>query len=61
MVGQLHARRAAGFVLGMIREGKIAGRSVLLAGPPGTGMCYSCLQYFLDELLLIRKLVNILT
>ncbi|XP_065210379.1 ruvB-like 2 [Planococcus citri] len=37
MVGQLKARKAAGVVLGMIKEGKIAGRSVLLAGPPGTG------------------------
>ncbi|XKL63941.1 hypothetical protein PGB90_006305 [Kerria lacca] len=37
MVGQLQARRGAGVVLGMIKEGKIAGRSVLLAGPPGTG------------------------
>jgi hypothetical protein len=37
MVGQLSARRAAGVVLGMIREGKIAGRAVLLAGQPGTG------------------------
>uniref|UniRef100_A0A0R3X132 RuvB-like helicase n=1 Tax=Hydatigena taeniaeformis TaxID=6205 RepID=A0A0R3X132_HYDTA len=37
MVGQLKARRAAGIILGMIREGKIAGRAILLAGPPGTG------------------------
>uniref|UniRef100_A0A1B6GNH1 RuvB-like helicase n=3 Tax=Proconiini TaxID=565685 RepID=A0A1B6GNH1_9HEMI len=37
MVGQLTARRAAGIVLGMVREGKIAGRAVLLAGQPGTG------------------------
>lgn len=37
MVGQLQARRAAGVVLGMIKEGKIAGRAVLLAGQPGTG------------------------
>lgn len=37
MVGQLKARRAVGIVLGMIREGKIAGRAILLAGPPGTG------------------------
>lgn len=37
MVGQLKARRAAGIVLGMIRDGKIAGRAILLAGPPGTG------------------------
>lgn len=37
MVGQLAARRAAGVVLEMIREGKIAGRAVLIAGQPGTG------------------------
>ena len=37
MVGQHSARRAAGVVLEMIREGKIAGRAVLLAGQPGTG------------------------
>lgn len=37
MVGQLSARRAAGVVLGMVKEGKIAGRAVLLAGQPGTG------------------------
>jgi RuvB-like protein 2 len=33
MVGQLSARRAAV----LIRQGKIAGRAVLLAGQPGTG------------------------
>ena len=37
MVGQTSARRAAGIVLEMIKEGKIAGRAVLLAGQPGTG------------------------
>ncbi|GLG99028.1 RuvB-like helicase 2 [Gryllus bimaculatus] len=37
MVGQLSARRAAGVVLEMIKEGKIAGRAILLAGQPGTG------------------------
>ena len=37
MVGQQSARRAAGVVLEMIREGKIAGRAVLIAGQPGTG------------------------
>lgn len=37
MVGQQDARRAAGIVAQMIREGKIAGRAVLLAGAPGTG------------------------
>eukprot|EP00123_Amoebidium_parasiticum_P017906 comp24027_c0_seq1/m.42984 comp24027_c0_seq1/g.42984 ORF comp24027_c0_seq1/g.42984 comp24027_c0_seq1/m.42984 type:complete len:476 (-) comp24027_c0_seq1:501-1928(-) len=37
MVGQLEARRAAGVICEMIREGKIAGRAVLIAGTPGTG------------------------
>eukprot|EP00775_Hariotina_reticulata_P003279 gene3279-3556_t len=37
MVGQVRARKAAGVILNMIREGKIAGRAVLLAGQPGTG------------------------
>ena len=37
MVGQIPARRAAAVILELIREGKIAGRAVLLAGHPGTG------------------------
>lgn len=37
LVGQMKARRAAGFVLEMIKEGKIAGKAVLIAGSPGTG------------------------
>ena len=37
LVGQLEAREAAGIVVQMIREGKMAGRGVLLVGPPGTG------------------------
>ncbi|KAJ4962461.1 hypothetical protein NE237_022400 [Protea cynaroides] len=37
MVGQASARKAAGVILQMIKEGKIAGRAVLLAGQPGTG------------------------
>ena len=37
MVGQLEARRAAGIITQMIKEGKIAGRAVLIAGQPGTG------------------------
>lgn len=35
MVGQVSARRAAGIVLQMVRDGRIAGRAVLLAGQPG--------------------------
>src|SRR3990167_1506852 len=37
LVGQKTARRAAGIVLKMIKEGKIAGRAVLIVGQPGTG------------------------
>lgn len=37
MVGQVSARRAAGLLLEMIKEGRIAGRAALLAGEPGTG------------------------
>lgn len=37
MVGQTEAREAAGIIVRMIKEGKMAGRGVLLAGPPGTG------------------------
>ncbi|XP_055942153.1 ruvB-like 2 [Argiope bruennichi] len=37
MVGQVAARRGAGIILEMIKEGKIAGRAVLIAGQPGTG------------------------
>lgn len=37
MVGQPAARRAVGVIYRMIREGKIGGRAILLAGKPGTG------------------------
>jgi len=37
MVGQEKAREAAGLVVQMIREGKMSGKTVILAGPPGTG------------------------
>jgi RuvB-like protein 2 len=37
MVGQQAARKAAGVILEMIKEGKIAGRAILIAGQPGTG------------------------
>eukprot|EP01098_Paradermamoeba_levis_P003452 TRINITY_DN1572_c0_g1_i1.p1 TRINITY_DN1572_c0_g1~~TRINITY_DN1572_c0_g1_i1.p1 ORF type:complete len:497 (-),score=200.89 TRINITY_DN1572_c0_g1_i1:63-1415(-) len=37
MIGQTKARKAAGIILEMAKEGKIAGRAVLIAGQPGTG------------------------
>ncbi|EKX72768.1 ATP-dependent DNA helicase family member protein [Theileria equi strain WA] len=37
LIGQTQARRAAGVVLNMLKEGKIGGRAILLAGQPGSG------------------------
>jgi RuvB-like protein 2 len=37
LVGQEKARRAAAVIMQMIKDGKIAGRAVLIAGPPSTG------------------------
>lgn len=37
LVGQGEAREAAGLVVEMIRSKRLAGKAVLLAGPPGTG------------------------
>lgn len=37
LVGQANAREAAGIVVDLIKSKKMAGRAVLLAGPPGTG------------------------
>ncbi|GLV44494.1 pontin [Carabus blaptoides fortunei] len=37
LVGQEAAREAAGIIVDMIKGKKMAGRAVLLAGPPGTG------------------------
>jgi RuvB-like protein 2 len=37
LVGQEKARKAAAVILQMVKEGKIAGRAVLVAGPPSTG------------------------
>ncbi|KAF2205432.1 TIP49-domain-containing protein [Delitschia confertaspora ATCC 74209] len=37
LVGQEKARKAAAVILHMAKDGKIAGRAVLIAGPPSTG------------------------
>ncbi|MCJ1416809.1 RuvB-like protein 2 [Xylographa parallela] len=37
LVGQEKARKAAAIILQMVKEGKIAGKAVLIAGPPSTG------------------------
>jgi len=36
-VGQVEAREACGFIVEMIKSKAMAGRGILLAGPPGTG------------------------
>ncbi len=37
LVGQQKARESAGHVVSLAKKGKLAGRAVLFAGPPGTG------------------------
>jgi RuvB-like protein 2 len=37
LIGQEKARKAAAVILQMVKDGKIAGRAVLIAGPPSTG------------------------
>lgn len=37
LIGQAKARRAMGLVYKLIQQGKIGGRAILLAGPPGSG------------------------
>jgi len=37
LVGQKTAREAAGVIVQLIKSGKMAGRGILIAGPPGTG------------------------
>lgn len=36
-IGQVEAREACGLIVDLVKEKKMAGRSVLLAGAPGTG------------------------
>ncbi|KAK5081098.1 RuvB-like protein 2 [Exophiala xenobiotica] len=37
LVGQQKARKAAAVILQMVKDGKIAGRAMLISGPPSTG------------------------
>ncbi|KIV92719.1 RuvB-like helicase 2 [Exophiala mesophila] len=37
LIGQTKARKAAAVILQMVKDGKIAGKAVLVAGPPSTG------------------------
>ena len=40
LVGQENAREACGVIVELIKSKKMAGRAVLLAGPPGTGKVF---------------------
>ncbi|AWR96602.2 AAA family ATPase [Acidianus sulfidivorans JP7] len=37
MVGQTEAREAAGLIVQLVKQGKMAGKGILFVGPPGTG------------------------
>lgn len=37
LVGQVEAREGCGVIVELIKQKKMAGRALLLAGPPGTG------------------------
>ncbi|RLF89975.1 TATA box-binding protein, partial [Thermococci archaeon] len=37
MVGQVKAREAAGIAVKLIKQGKLAGKGILLVGPTGSG------------------------
>lgn len=37
LVGQENAREGSGIIVELIKQKKMAGRALLLAGPPGTG------------------------
>ena len=37
LVGQLEARKAAGIVVNLVKEGRMTGKGILFVGPPGTG------------------------
>lgn len=52
MVGQQKARKAAGIILQIIKEQKIAGRAILMAGPVIIGYIFKWQLEYLDLILI---------
>lgn len=55
MVGQGKARKAAGMILKLVQEGRIAGRAMLFAGPPSTGKTAIALGIYLSVSFVVRE------
>lgn len=58
MVGQPKARKAAGLIVKMIQEGRIAGKAILMAGPPSSGKTAIAMGGFLLLNLMIQCLIS---
>lgn len=52
-VGQSNAREAAGLVVDLVRAKRMAGRAMLLVGPPGTGKVEILLMFMFSTFCLI--------
>jgi RuvB-like protein 2 len=60
MVGQGKARKAAGMILKMVQEGRIAGRAMLFAGPPSTGKTAIALGVYCLNMSIYPSLITLL-
>ena len=58
MVGQGKAHKAAGMVLKMVQEGRVAGRAILFAGPPLTGKTAVALGKYAQDVPLLLYLIT---
>lgn len=55
LVGQEKARKAAAVILQMVKEGKIAGRAVLIAGPPRYVIVEFVMKIYIDPCLTVLE------
>ena len=58
MVGQGKAHKAAGMVLKMVQEGRVAGRAILFAGPPLTGKTAIALGKYAQDVPFLLYLIT---